>query len=154
MKPFDFPIRNSLNKISKNSYRASLLYETAKKSSWPVTSFWNRGPLKILNGIKLILDDQGNHLDPYTISLESFRSFRGPLFHKPVPGQELFFAVSYSKLALALWFFLRVHLFAANPMVFRNLLVRLYSVLCGIPQIIEGIPFSYHFPMVHYYYSN
>ena len=49
---------------------------------------------------------------------------------------------------------LRVHLFAANPMVFRNRLVRLYSVLCGIPQIIEGIPFSYHFPMVHYYYSN
>ena len=38
------------------------------------------GPLKILNGIKLILDDQGNQLDSYTISLESFRSFRGPLF--------------------------------------------------------------------------
>ena len=51
---------------------------------------WNRGPLKILNGIKLILDDQGNHLDSYTISLELFRSFRGPLFHKPVTGQELF----------------------------------------------------------------
>jgi hypothetical protein len=25
------------------------------------------GPLKILNGIKLILDDQGNHLDSYTL---------------------------------------------------------------------------------------
>ena len=50
-----------------------------------LTSYWlNRGPLKILNGIKLILDDQGNHLDSYTISLESFRSFRGPLFRKPV----------------------------------------------------------------------
>jgi len=35
--------------------------------------------------------------DSYTISLESFRSFRGPLFRKPVTGQELFFAVSYSK---------------------------------------------------------
>ena len=58
---------------------------------------WNRGPLKILNGIKLILDDQGNHLDLYTISLESFRSFRGPLFRKPVTGREHFFAVSYSK---------------------------------------------------------
>jgi hypothetical protein len=68
-----------------------------KKSSWPVTGLWNRGPLKILNGIKLILDDQGNHLDSYTISLESFRSFRGPLFCKPVTGQKLFFAVSYSK---------------------------------------------------------
>ena len=31
----------------------------------------------------LILDDQGNHLDSFTISLESFRSFRGPLFQKP-----------------------------------------------------------------------
>ena len=54
-----------------------------------------------MNGIKLILDDKGNHLDSYTISLESFRSFRGPLFRKPVTGQELFFAVSYSKPALA-----------------------------------------------------
>ena len=34
------------------------------------------------------------------ISLESFRSFRGPLFRKPVTGQELFFSVSYSKPAL------------------------------------------------------
>ena len=39
----------------------------------------HRGPLKILNGIKLILDDQGNHLDSYTISLESFGSFKVPL---------------------------------------------------------------------------
>ena len=48
------------------------------------------GPLKIVNGIKLILDDQGNHLDSYTIRLESFRSFIGPLFCKPVTGQELY----------------------------------------------------------------
>ena len=40
------------------------------------------GTLKILNGVKLILDDQGNHLDSYTIRLESFR--------KPVTGQELY----------------------------------------------------------------
>ena len=58
--------------------------------SRPVTGLWNRGHLKILNGIKLILDDQGNHLDSYTITLESIRSFRGPLFRKPVTGQELF----------------------------------------------------------------
>ena len=48
-----------------------------------LTSFiglWNREPLKILNGVKLILDDQGNHLDSYTISLELFRSFRSPLY--------------------------------------------------------------------------
>ena len=56
--------------------------------------------MKILNGIKLILDDQGNHLDSSAISLESFRSFRGPLFRKPVTSQELFFAFSYSKPAL------------------------------------------------------
>ena len=35
--------------------------------------------------------DQGNHLDSYTISSESFRSFRGPLFCEPVTGRELFF---------------------------------------------------------------
>ena len=35
------------------------------------------------------------------ISLVPFRTFRGPLFPKPVTGQELFLAVSYSKLALA-----------------------------------------------------
>ena len=58
------------------------------------------GPCKSLNGIKLILDGQGNHLDSITISLELFTSFKGPLFGKPVTGQELFFAVSYSKEAL------------------------------------------------------
>ena len=61
-----------------------------KKSRWTVTGLWNRGPLKILNGIKLIPDDQRNHLDSYTISLKSFRSFRVPLFNKPVTAQELF----------------------------------------------------------------
>ena len=61
----------------------------------------NKGPLKVLNGTKLILDDHGNNLDSFRISLESFRSFiRGPLLLKPVTGQELFFAVSYSKPAL------------------------------------------------------
>ena len=35
------------------------------------------------------------------ISLVPFRTFRGPLFPKPVTGQELFLAVSYSKPALA-----------------------------------------------------
>ena len=30
-----------------------------------------------------------------------FRNFRGPLFHEAVTGQELYFAVSYSKPALA-----------------------------------------------------
>ena len=62
----------------------------------------SRGPLKILNDVKLILDDQGNYFDSYVISLKSFKSFRGSLICKPVTGQELFFAVSYSKLALVM----------------------------------------------------
>ena len=66
-----------------------------------VTGLGNKGPLKVLNGTKLILDDHGNNLDSFRISLESFRSFRGPLLYKPVTGQELFFAVTYSKPALA-----------------------------------------------------
>ena len=66
-----------------------------KNSSWPVTSLGTKGPLKLLNGTKLIL---GNNL--FRITLESFRSFRGPLLYKPVTGEELFFAVSYSKHAL------------------------------------------------------
>ena len=60
----------------------------------------NKGPLNVLNGTNLILDDHGNNLDSFRISLESFRSFRGPLLHKPATGQELFFVVSYSKQAL------------------------------------------------------
>ena len=55
----------------------------AKNSSWPVICLGNKGPL---NGTKLILDDHGNNLDSFRICLESFRSFRGPLFHKPVTG--------------------------------------------------------------------
>ena len=60
----------------------------------------NKGPLKVLNGTKLILDDQKNKLDSFRITLESFRFFTRPLIIKPVTGQELFFAVSYSKPAL------------------------------------------------------
>ena len=43
----------------------------------------------------------------------------------------------YLPLCFSWWY-----LFAANPMIFRNHLVCLSS--CGIPQIIEGIPFSYY----------
>ena len=54
-----------------------------KKSYWPVTGLWNRGPLKILNGIKLILDDQGNHLDSYNqFGIIQVLLCRGPLFRK------------------------------------------------------------------------
>ena len=50
----------------------------------------NNGPQKVLNGTKLTLDDHGNNLDSFRISLESFRSFRGSLLQKPVNGQEIF----------------------------------------------------------------
>ena len=56
-----------------------------QESSWPVTGLWNRGPLKILNGIKLILDNQGNHLDSYNQS-----GIIQVLQSKPVTGRELF----------------------------------------------------------------
>ena len=39
------------------STRASLLLETTKNSSWPVTGLWSRGPLKDLKDSKLILND-------------------------------------------------------------------------------------------------
>ena len=61
----------------------------------------NKGPMKVLNGTIQILDDHGNNLDLFRISLESFRSFTGPKIPKPVTGQQLFFAISYSKPALA-----------------------------------------------------
>ena len=85
-----------LPKLGKDQSLASL----AAVAALPVTGLGISGPLKILNGINLILDDQGiNHLDSYTISLESIRSFRGLLFCKPVTGQELFFL--FLTLALA-----------------------------------------------------
>ena len=61
-----------------------------------------KGPLKVLNGTKLILevDDLRNNLDSFRISLDFTSFIRGPLIHKPVTGQELFFTTSYGKPAL------------------------------------------------------
>ena len=58
------------------------------------------GPRNVLNDTKLILDYQGDHLDSFGINLESFRSFRGPIFYRPVTGQVLFLATQYKKQAL------------------------------------------------------
>ena len=57
-------------------------------------SLWNRGPLKDLKGIKLILDDQGNRLDSYN----QFGIIQ-VLQRSP---RNFVFAISYSKLALEL----------------------------------------------------
>ena len=72
----------------------------SKKSSWPVTGLRNRGTLKDLNDSKLIVYE--SKWDPWSsrINFLPFRIFRGPLFHKPVAGLELFLAVYYSKPAL------------------------------------------------------
>ena len=46
----------------KHPSRAGLQYKTAKKSSLSVTGLWNRGSLKILNGIKLQMLGCGAHV--------------------------------------------------------------------------------------------
>ena len=79
-----------------------------KKSSWPVTGLWSRGPLKNLKDSKLILNE--SKIFPWSsrISLVPLRTFKGPLFQKPVTDQELFFALSYSKPALGYCFYFRI----------------------------------------------
>jgi hypothetical protein len=67
-----------------------------KKSTWAVTGLWNRGRLKILNGIKLILDDQGNHLDTFEIIQVLQRS---PILQTS-NWSGTFFAVPFNKPAL------------------------------------------------------
>ena len=74
----------------KLKYLLEPVYYKWQKSTLLITDLWNRGPLKVLNSTKMILDDQGNHLDSFRISLESFRYFKDPLFHEPVNGQVLF----------------------------------------------------------------
>ena len=48
----------------------------------------------------LILNDQGGHLDSFIISVESFRTLRGLLFHTPATGQEFFLDSVYNEVAL------------------------------------------------------
>ena len=71
-----------------------------QKSSWPVIGLRNREPSKDLNDSKLFVYDSKWFTWSSRINFISFRIFRGPLFHKPLIGHELFFAVSYSKPAL------------------------------------------------------
>ena len=58
-----------------------------QKKCSPVTDLRNRRPLKDLNDFKLIPSPSDSSDHPGSIS----SIFRGPLFHKPVTGQELFF---------------------------------------------------------------
>ena len=61
--------------------------------------------LKDLKDSKLILNESKLFRWSSRISLVPFRTFRGPLFLKPITGQELFLAVSYSKPALVIVIF-------------------------------------------------
>ena len=54
-----------------------------------------------MNDTKLI--NQGGHLDSFRISLESFKTLKGPLFPKPLTGLVLFLNTRYSKMALVQW---------------------------------------------------
>ena len=62
----------------------------SKESSRPVTVFRNRGPLKDGNDSKLIVYESTWFSWSSRINFIPFRIFRGPLFRKPVTGQEPF----------------------------------------------------------------
>jgi len=81
--------------------RASLLQETAKKKVPDQLLDCRKGDLWRTWMIPNLFEYESKWF-PWSsrINFIPFRIFRGPLFHKPVTGQELFFAVSYSKPAL------------------------------------------------------
>ena len=70
--------------------KAVLQQELAKKSPCQDTCLGNRGPKEALNDIKLILNNLGSHSYSFRTNLVSFRTFRRPLFPKPVSWQVLF----------------------------------------------------------------
>ena len=55
-----------------------------KESPSQDTGLGNRGLLKALNDTKLILNDEKGHSCSYRTNSVSFRTFRRPLFPKPV----------------------------------------------------------------------
>ena len=61
-----------------------------QKSPNQETGLGNRGPLEILNDTKLILNGEGGHSCSFQTNLVSFRTFRRPLFPKPVSWLGLF----------------------------------------------------------------
>ena len=56
-----------------------------------VPDWQNRGPLKDLNDSKLIVYESKWFPWSFRINFIPFRIFRGPLFHKTITGQQLFF---------------------------------------------------------------
>jgi hypothetical protein len=80
------------------STRAGSSCQVGKKS-WPVTGLGNRSPLKDLNDSKLILNEFKWLPWLSSINLVPFRTFRGPLYYKPVLVRY-FFSTRYNKSAL------------------------------------------------------
>ena len=108
----NFEIKIKFGGLEDQSQLRSIIYGTyvlelvcckkqQKKCSWPVTGLQNRRPLKDLNDSKMVAYESKRFPWPSRINFMPFRIFRGPLFYKQVTGSGTFFAVSYSKLALA-----------------------------------------------------
>ena len=85
----------------------------------------SRGPLKDLNDSKLIINESKLFPQSSRISLIPFRTFRGSLLPKPVTGQELLLAISYTKPALAIVCIMKV-----TKKEMCNLLKGLHIWLC------------------------
>ena len=79
-------------------YKSSLLsssnlepiyFNSGKKSTWPLTGFGNREPLKVLNSTKLVLDAEGNEKPALTHKPEQleggkYKSLKKSIFNTTV----------------------------------------------------------------------
>ena len=69
------------------------MYRTSKKEISTSYFLMIRGPMKVMDDSKLILNDQD--LDLFRITVESFRTFRCLLFLKQITGRELLYKREY-----------------------------------------------------------
>ena len=83
--------------------RAGGIYRASQKSSFNyllTICLRNWRSLKVLNDTKVILNNQDGPLDSFRINLESFRTFRGLLFHKKHYWKRNFLEARYILTAL------------------------------------------------------
>ena len=84
----------TFQKCIKNiKLRATQEYHTSKKKFSTSHCF-------VEYGTKLIHNNEGSHSDSFRIYLESFKTFRSCLFHKPVTDRELSLEGRYTEAAL------------------------------------------------------